>query len=92
MVVMNNSSESTTQLIESIKALPPESLAELSSFVRYLQFKNTENSKVTGKDFLLSIAGMGESGEIDISERDEEILGQEVDPIRGWSKQIDASS
>lgn len=37
-----------------------------------------------GVSFLLSIAGQGRSGESDVSERDEEILADEVDPIRGW--------
>jgi hypothetical protein len=33
----------------------------------------------------LSIAGLGASNEENISERDEEILESEVNPIRGWS-------
>lgn len=33
--------------------------------------------------FLLSIAGIGQAEE-DLSERDEEILASEIDPIRGW--------
>ncbi len=40
--------------------------------------------KVPGVEFLLSIAGQGHSGETDISERDEEILAVEIDPVRGW--------
>jgi hypothetical protein len=40
--------------------------------------------KMSDIEFLLSIAGQGESGEEDVSERDEEILAAEVDPIRGW--------
>jgi hypothetical protein len=30
---------------------------------------------------------LGASGEGDISERDEEILAVEIDPIYGWNKQ-----
>jgi uncharacterized protein (UPF0335 family) len=36
------------------------------------------------RSFLLSIVGLGRSQERDISERDEEILSSEIDPIRGW--------
>jgi hypothetical protein len=51
--------------------------------VEDLSFKD-QQKKISGVEFLLSIAGQGESGESDISERDEEILASEVDPIRGW--------
>jgi hypothetical protein len=39
---------------------------------------------MSGVEFLMSIAGQGHSGENDVSERDEEILALEIDPIRGW--------
>jgi len=32
-----------------------------------------------------SIVGIGESGESDVSERSDEILRSEIDPIAGWS-------
>ena len=74
------------QIIESIQALPEESLAELINFVDYLRYKSTgRQSQKTSENFLLSVAGLGSSAEKDISERDEEILANEVDPIRGWS-------
>ena len=77
---------SRIQLIESIEALPEESLAELSSFVSYLRYKAGEPTPPKmNNNFLLSIAGLGESEETDISERDEEILSKEIDPIKGWS-------
>jgi hypothetical protein len=44
----------------------------------------TQAKKVSGVAFLLSIAGQGHSSESDVSERDEEILATEIDPIRGW--------
>jgi len=38
------------------------------------------------KNPLLALVGLGESNEeTDVSERDEEILAAEIDPIRGWS-------
>jgi hypothetical protein len=44
-----------------------------------------ENAQVSeSRSFLLSIVGLGSSQERDISERDEEILSSEIDPIRGW--------
>jgi len=83
---VNISTASRTQLIEAIKTLPEESLAELSSFVNYLRYKSADTpSQKSGKDFLLSIAGLGQSEESDVSERDEEILAQEINPIGGWS-------
>lgn len=74
------------QIIESIKTLPEESLAEINNFVDYLRYKSTEKQpqKPSG-NFLLSVADLGTSGEKDVSERDEEILAKEVDSIRGWS-------
>ncbi|MEL7223324.1 MAG: hypothetical protein AAF810_14915 [Cyanobacteria bacterium P01_D01_bin.36] len=83
---MNTPTLDRAQLIESVKALPDESLAELSSFIDYLEFKKaTVEPRMTGKEFLFSVAGLGNSEESDISERDEEILSQEIDPIKGWS-------
>lgn len=83
-----------TQLIEAIKTLPEASLLELNSFVNYLRYKVAEEipAKQSGKDFLLSIAGLGESDETDVSERDEEILAQEVNPISGWSFRAEESA
>jgi hypothetical protein len=43
-----------------------------------------QKKKMSGVEFLLSIAGLGVSDEDDVSERDEEILASEVNPIRGW--------
>jgi hypothetical protein len=74
------------QIIESIQTLPEESLAELINFVDYLRYKSTEKqSQKTSGNFLLAVAGLGTSVEKDVSERDEEILANEIDPIRGWS-------
>jgi hypothetical protein len=37
------------------------------------------------QNFLLTVAGLGNSGQTDTSDRDEEILRNEIDPIHGWS-------
>ena len=79
---MDTLSTNREQIIQSIKTLPEESLAELINFVNYLRYKSTEKPS---RNFLLSIAGLGTSGEKDVSERDEDILAKEVDSIRGWS-------
>lgn len=77
-----------SQLIKAINKLPVHVLPELADYLAYLQFKiksitKPENTKQKS-NFLLSIAGLGEAEE-DLSERDEEILSEEIDPVRGWS-------
>jgi predicted transcriptional regulator len=47
-------------------------------------YDSQKKKKIPGVEFLMSIAGQGSSNEDDVSERDEEILESEVDPIRGW--------
>ena len=46
-----------------------------------------EPTRMSGVEFLMSIAGQARSGESDVSSRDEEILASEVDPIRGWHRE-----
>lgn len=45
-------------------------------------YKSQKTKKVSGVEFLLSIAGQGHSSENDVSERDEEILASEMVAIR----------
>ncbi len=74
------------KLIQAVSTLPDEVLVELASFVDYLRYKSAQSQeRKQGSSFLLSIAGLGDSGEQDLSERDEEVLHQEIDPIQGWS-------
>ena len=81
------------KVVEAIEKLPPDALVELSHFIEYLQYKTAgspgpmEKKSSSGSGFLEAIAGLGASGEGDISERDEEILAVEIDPIYGWNKQ-----
>ncbi|MEZ4663508.1 MAG: hypothetical protein R2911_38690 [Caldilineaceae bacterium] len=86
------------QLIDAVRKLPLEALPELASFLNYLQFKvesPIQSPKpaplASGSEFLLSIAGIG-IAEADLSERDEEILAKEIDPIRGWSFEREAQA
>ncbi|MEH2383323.1 MAG: hypothetical protein V7K27_31290 [Nostoc sp.] len=79
------------RLIEVINALPDEKLIELASFVEYLQYKSTRQKEVDNhkSSFLMSIAGLGASTESNISELDEDILKNEIDPVRGWGLKAD---
>jgi len=74
-------------LIEAVNALPDEVLIELASFVDYLRYKTIQqqSTDLPQKNFLMAIAGLGKSGQPDISNNDEEILRDEIDPIYGWS-------
>jgi len=74
------------RLFEAISDLPDEALVELASFLEYLRYKASaqQREENAGADFLAAVAGLGASGEEDVSERDEEILSREVGPIRGW--------
>jgi Protein of unknown function (DUF2281) len=74
-------------LIEAVNTLPDEALSELVSFVEYLRYKTVQqhNSEPPGQNFLLTVAGLGKSGQTDVSDSDEEILCNEIDPIYGWS-------
>ena len=75
------------QIIEFINNLPDNNLVELAMFIDYLRYKSTQSQELqeTNSSFLLSIAGLGASGETDISERDEEILQTEITSIQGWT-------
>lgn len=83
---MSNLAVQKQELIQSINALPDEALIELANFLEYLQYK-TRHQKTSPpqQNFLLSIAALGQSGETDISDLEEEILCNEIDPIHGWN-------
>jgi predicted transcriptional regulator len=77
--------EELVQQIEQLAAAeqrPPEQIVADA-----LRLYTAQAPKISGVSFLLSIAGQGHSGETDISERDEEILAAEIDPIRGWHRE-----
>ena len=86
---MIDSTKTRQQAVAKIAGLSENSLLKLMEFIDYLQYKEDHQSvepstREPAKNFLLSIAGLGSSGETDISERDEEILAREVHPIYGW--------
>jgi hypothetical protein len=74
-------------LVEVVNALPDEVLIELAHFLDYLRYRTSQHRKsdIPSQNFLLSVAGLGKSEQQDVSERDEEILRNEIDPLYGWS-------
>ncbi|MBW4581599.1 MAG: DUF2281 domain-containing protein [Tildeniella nuda ZEHNDER 1965/U140] len=83
---MNTPIAKRQQIIEEIDTLPEDALSELVSFIEYLRHKSVEQKSAAPQpNFLLSIAGLGTSGETTVSERDEAILANEIDPLHGWS-------
>jgi hypothetical protein len=83
------------KVVEAIDELPADALVELSNFIEYLRYKSsfsvappqTQQKPSSNSAFLQAIAGLGDSGVGDISQRDEEILAAEVDPVYGWKGQ-----
>lgn len=75
------------KIIDFINKMPDDNLLELAMFIDYLRYKSTQSPEITESDssFLLSIAGLGASGETDTSERDEEILQTEISSTQGWT-------
>lgn len=84
---MNRTTVDRQELIETVSALPDKVLLELASFLGYLRYKSVQSQKSdsNASNFLLAVAGLGASSQTDISERDEEILHNEIDPIYGWN-------
>ena len=70
-------------LIEAVNTLPDEMLIELANFVEYLRYKTVQHqpSVTPEPNFLLTISGIGNSGQVDISDSDEEILRNEISAL-----------
>ena len=82
---MDTSTVERQKLLEAVRDLPEDVLAELASFLNYLRYKSAQQEVDNhSTSFLAAVAGLGNSGQQDISERDEEILRNEIDPVRGW--------
>ena len=62
-----------------------EQREEADIIAQALELYEEKTEAAGGRSFLLAIAGLGSSKEGDISERDEEFLSGEIDPLRGWS-------
>ncbi|NES94003.1 MAG: hypothetical protein F6K32_02010 [Desertifilum sp. SIO1I2] len=84
---MDRTTGERQQLLEEVNALPDEALLELASFLDYLRYKAAQRRETSSKpaSFLVAITGLGNSGQQDVSERDEEILHNEIDPVYGWN-------
>ena len=90
---MNGNTVERQKIIDAVSTLPDEILPELSTFIDYLRHKSSIQPKEPSSNhanFLTSVAGLGSSGQQDISEHDEEILRNEITPVYGWNlKQSD---
>lgn len=75
------------KLIKAVSTLPDEALVELASFLDYLDYKSSQKREPNNNatSFLIAIAGLGNSGQQDVSEHDEEILRHEINPVYGWN-------
>lgn len=84
---MDRTTVERQQLLEAVSTLPEENLLELASFLDYLRYKSAQRREANSHsaNFLVAVAGLGNSGQQDVSERDEEILRNEIDPVYGWS-------
>lgn len=84
---MDRTTVERQKLIEAVSALPEQSLLELASFLDYLHYKSVQQRELDNNtaSFLAEISGLGNSGQEDISERDEEILRNEIDLVYGWN-------
>ncbi|NJO11788.1 MAG: DUF2281 domain-containing protein [Leptolyngbyaceae cyanobacterium SL_1_1] len=84
---MDGTTVERQKLIETISTLPDEALFELASFLDYLSYKSLQQRILTrnSNNFLVAVTGLGSSGQSGISERDEEILRNEIDPVYGWN-------
>jgi hypothetical protein len=84
---MDRATVERQKLIEAVGNLPDEVLIELASFLDYLRYKSIlrRDSIHNVPNFLTAVAGLGNSGQSDVSERDEEILRNEIDPVYGWN-------
>ncbi len=84
------------KLIEKIHALPKEKQAKVLEFVEEIEVEISTNGRTNGDESeeakqkarlerLLKLAGMGNSGRSDISERVNEILAEGANKREGWS-------
>lgn len=71
-------------LAEALSSLDIEEMRQLQAMIDQKIFEKESESK-KGSNFLMSIAGLGSSEVEDTSERDEEILQNEINPLHGWS-------
>lgn len=87
---MSQTTVERQNLIEAVNTLPDEALTELAIFVDYLRYKTVRQQRADSpaQPFLLAIAGLGQSGQTNISDTDEEVLQNEIDPIHGWSSKL----
>lgn len=72
------------EVLHSIEELANQEKRTASDIVADALELYKAQKKMSDIEFLYSIVGLGKSNQDDVSERDEEILASEIDPIRGW--------
>ena len=88
--------ELQTELIEEIRLIPADKLPELTRFIRFFRLGveaqaergeavQAEPANVKKPHNLASLAGIVSGGPPDVSERMEEILMEDIDPVSGFS-------
>ena len=85
---MDSVSLTHEQLSQAINELPLAALPELADFIESLLFNlnltpAAINNEPEESNFLLSISGIGESSEPNLSDKDTENGELEIDPTRG---------
>lgn len=83
---------SNEALIEVIQELAEEKKQSPEEVVAAAIAVYAAQSAETGDSFWESIIGMGNSGDPTFAERDEEILAESNDPIRGWGSPDEATT
>ncbi|SEH09011.1 hypothetical protein [Candidatus Venteria ishoeyi] len=75
---------STQELLQAVKKLQP---IEFEAFLVQILNLQARYQRQTNKpqNFLQTITGLGCSEEKTVSEQADDILRQEIDPIKGWS-------
>ncbi|MCV6637041.1 hypothetical protein [Candidatus Albibeggiatoa sp. nov. NOAA] len=76
---------SVQQLLDAVEQLNTTEFETFLTQVLTLQNQRKQVKSDQPNAFLQSITALGHSGEKDVSIRAEEILKDEIDPIRGWS-------
>uniref|UniRef100_B8HQF1 DUF2281 domain-containing protein n=1 Tax=Cyanothece sp. (strain PCC 7425 / ATCC 29141) TaxID=395961 RepID=B8HQF1_CYAP4 len=69
-------------------------MVELANFLDYLRYKTAQSKEIDIPEqiFLLTVAGLGKSEQQSVSDADEEILRNEIDPVYGWSNKLNDHS
>ena len=80
---------SDTELVERIQELAEEQKQSPQEVIAAAIEIYASKQERDENGFWESIIGLGSSGDPTFAERDEEILAEDIDPIRGWGSPSD---